>query len=393
LRIAFLTPDWTPNGGVATHVRAASAALAQAGCAVQVLHRDASDGTAPAGVLSTQLDGYGGASGRWPDAPRVRGAMEHLYQFRPDVLHIHGFNDVALQTAALREFPALKTLHVYDFCPSGTKFHHATDRVCTFGTSMACVARQGYLRCTLSKRPSVWWSQYRRTVAANERDRAFGRIFVASQFVKDEAVRTGYDARTVDVLPYFTTLPAPVPAPLPRHVLFVGRLTREKGVDLLLQALARLTGEWSCTIAGDGVIGDDVRAAVAAPPFAGKVRVTGWLTEAALSAEFARASVVVVPSRWPEPFGIVGIEAMAHSRPVVAFRTGGIPEWLDDGATGWLVPPMNPAAFAARLQSLLDRPDEAAAMGARGRARVERDFVAAPHVHALLAAYGDACAR
>jgi glycosyltransferase involved in cell wall biosynthesis len=375
LRLAFLTPDWTPNGGVATHVRLAAGALAAAGHRVHVLYRNPSDGVSEPGVSIELMK------------PSPAAAMDQLMSFRPDVVHFHAFNDVDIEARALAEFPATKTMHMFDYCPSGTKFHHALDRNCTVGTSLACVPRQAYLRCTLSKRPAVWWRQYRLASTLNTHNRAITRLIVASQFVKDEAVRTGYDAEQIRVVPYFTTLPPAASAPRPKHVLFVGRLTREKGVDLLLDALAKLSGEWTCTIVGDGMAAPDLRARVSRLGIGHRVTFAGWLNGPALDAAFTDASVVVVPSRWPEPFGIVGIEAMAHRRPVVAFRVGGIPEWLSDGTAGFAVTPFDTAAFGERLQWLLAHPADAAAMGLAGRARVERDFHAGAHLSRLVPIY------
>lgn len=375
MRLAFLSPDWTPTGGIATHVRLVSGALAAAGHQVHVLYRYASDGGVVPGVSIEQLN------------PSPERAMEQLLAFRPDIVHFHGVNDVAIETAARAEFPAIKTFHVFDYCPSGTKFHHALDRDCTVKTSLACVAKQAYLRCTLSKRPSVWWQQYRYATTFNEYNRVYPQIIVASQFVKDEAVRTGYRDSQLSIVPYFTTLPDAAPAPRPRHLLFVGRLTREKGVDLLCDALATLAGDWTCTVVGEGIASAKVRAHADRVGLGGRITFAGWLTGARLEAELSAASVVAVPSRWPEPFGIVGLEAMAHRRPVVAFRVGGIPDWLDDGVTGFAIEPFDTRAFASRIEWLFAHPAEAAAMGQAGRARVERQFDARAHLATLLPLY------
>ncbi len=387
MRLALLTPDWTPNGGIATYVRLVSAAFAAAGHQVLVLHADASDGAAPAGVEISRMRGFSyAASGPSAEAP-VGAAMDQLLAFRPDVVHVHGINNIPFERRILTEFAAIKTFHVFDFCPSATKYHHATDHACTFATGPACVPRQFYLRCTLSKRPAVWWSQYTRAEELNTHNHAYSRSIVASHYVKQEAVRTGYEAERIDVVPYFTTVPAAVTIPRPRHILFVGRLVREKGADLLFDALSRLTGDWTCTVVGEGNASAKVRDDARARGLDGRVAFAGWLNGPALSAAFDEASIVVVPSRWPEPFGIVGIEAMAHARPVVAFRVGGIPDWLEDDVTGCLVEPGDVGAFSARLARLLEHPDAAAAMGARGRERVQRDFVAANHLGQLLPIY------
>jgi len=375
LRLAFITPDWTPNGGVATHVRLAAAALAAAGHTVHVLYRNPSDGVSVPGVTIELLK------------PDRAAAIDQVMAFRPDVVHFHAFNDAEIEAGTLAEFPAVKTFHMFDSCPTGAKYHHALDRQCTFETSLACVPRQAYLRCTLSKRPAVWWRQYRNASRANVHNRAYSRIIVASNCVKGETARDGYDPAKISVVPYFTALPAPAPAPKPNHLLFVGRLTREKGVDLLFDALSVLTGDWTCTIVGDGIHAAAVRADAGRRGLDGRVVFAGWLTGDALGAEFAAASAVAVPSRWPEPFGIVGIEAMAHRRPVVAFRVGGIPDWLADGETGFMVPPHDAGAFGERLQWLLTHPVEAAHMGAAGRARAEQLFDAKAHLSKLLPIY------
>ena len=139
--------------------------------------------------------------------------------------------------------------------------------------------------------------------------------------------------------------------------------------------------------------GDRLRADAAARGLTGRVTFAGWLNGAALEAAFDDASVVVVPSRWPEPFGIVGIEAMAHRRPVVAFRVGGIPDWLDDGTSGFAIAPLDTAAFGERVRWLFDHPRESAVMGNAGRARVERDFDSRAHLSRLVPLYEELSGR
>ena len=100
--------------------------------------------------------------------------------------------------------------------------------------------------------------------------------------------------------------------------------------------------------------------------------------------------MVAIPSLWPEPFGLVGIETLAQGRPVIASATGGIGDWLEDGVGGLLVTPGDARALAAALDELLADPERQRAMGAAGRARVASRFTAAHHVAALLAAFDTA---
>jgi glycosyltransferase involved in cell wall biosynthesis len=79
----------------------------------------------------------------------------------------------------------------------------------------------------------------------------------------------------------------------------------------------------------------------------------GYVAQQELQAHFRDASLAVMSSVWPEPFGAAGLEAMRHGLPVVAFDAGGIKEWLVDGKNGFLIPWMDRAAFAARVEELL----------------------------------------
>jgi glycosyltransferase involved in cell wall biosynthesis len=145
----------------------------------------------------------------------------------------------------------------------------------------------------------------------------------------------------IEVLPLFPTLEAVAQHANGGSVLFAGRMTTLKGGDLLVDAVARASQRLGRTIpllmAGDG----PQRAAWAAQAASLGVDVefTGWLDRNRLAAVFQRASVVVIPSVWPEPFGLVGLEAGAMGLPAIAFDVGGIREWLRPGENGVLVPP------------------------------------------------------
>jgi glycosyltransferase involved in cell wall biosynthesis len=105
-----------------------------------------------------------------------------------------------------------------------------------------------------------------------------------------------------------------------------------------------------------------------------------------MEAHYARARVVVVPSLWPEPFGLVGVEAMARGRPVVGIDRGGIREWLAHGETGLRVEP-TAATLAAAIQRLLNEPELALCFGRAGREQWRERFSPAVHAGLLEDAY------
>lgn len=151
-----------------------------------------------------------------------------------------------------------------------------------------------------------------------------------------------------------------------RRVLFVGRFDRQKGTDLLLDALAELQDSVFCYLVGDTVLGDARLSAL--PPNA---QTTGWLGSADIEAFYRSADVVVVPSRW-EGFGLIAVEAMRAELPVIASRVGGLPEIVRDGETGVLIPPDDKAALVTALRDISD--ERLAAMGRAGRQRFLRHF-------------------
>jgi glycosyltransferase involved in cell wall biosynthesis len=387
MRVTYVSDEWRRNGGVASYLRRLAAAMAARGDAVQVLHNDRSADAEP-GVQDTFVDGstiYDG--GREGEVAAARHALEAVGRFRPEVVHVQSCNNFTLEAGLRAAYPATKTLHVYDFCPTNTKFHHALERHCEHPTSVLCLPRIGYKRCTTSRRPSVWLHMQRRAGDANRNNAGYRTIIVASEYVRRDALATGYPAGQVEVVPYFVT-PGDRAEAEPRLIVTAGRLVREKGFDLFIDALARLPRPWRAVLAGDGMERAALERRARDKGIGDLLEFAGWQDEAGMAALYRRATLVVMPSRWPEPSGIVGLEAMAYGRPVVAFAVGGIPEWLRHGVTGLLAPPHDVEALAASMGALLDDPAKAAAMGEAGRARALSDFSEHGHLARLDALYG-----
>lgn len=157
-------------------------------------------------------------------------------------------------------------------------------------------------------------------------------------------------------------------------ILTVSRLARRKGHATVIDALAALPGVRYRFTGRDDALLAELRARAAARGVADRLDAVGFVPDEALAALFASARVfVLVPDdRDPndvEGFGVALLEAAAAGLPVVASRAGGVPEAVEDGVTGILVPPGDPAATAAAVRRLLGDPALAAAMGAAGRAR------------------------
>jgi glycosyltransferase involved in cell wall biosynthesis len=198
------------------------------------------------------------------------------------------------------------------------------------------------------------------------------RLVVCASNALAEAARE-LGAREVRVIPSGVDVPERVGEEAePPEVLFVGRLSREKGILELVQAADGLP----LVVAGDGPLREQVPQA------------RGFVPHHALAPLYERAAVVAVPSH-REGFGVACAEAMAHGRPVVASAVGGLLDLVVEGETGLLVPPRDVAALREALERLLADRDLRRRLGEAGRERIQRDFSWPAVTDATIAAYED----
>jgi glycosyltransferase involved in cell wall biosynthesis len=212
---------------------------------------------------------------------------------------------------------------------------------------------------------------------------------VDSRDMKERLVTAGYNPDRIVILPTAVRMPAEPPAvgpgPLPGpQVLFAGRLTPQKGLRYLLEAVRMSRVPYRLIVAGEGPDAAGSRALAGRLGLADRVDFVGWRSLEQMEGLYAACALVVVPSVWPEPFGMVGPEAMGHAKPVVASAVGGIPDWLEDGVTGFLVPPGDVRALAGRIDRLLEDGDLAHRMGEAGRAKALRLYGQEVHVRTLV---------
>jgi colanic acid/amylovoran biosynthesis glycosyltransferase len=158
-----------------------------------------------------------------------------------------------------------------------------------------------------------------------------------------------------------------------RRFVCVGRLCEQKGQLLLLEAARKLASrgtEFELALVGDGEMRSDLEAMIARYGLQSRVRITGWLGNAMVAEEMTAARALVLPS-FAEGLPVVLMEAMALSRPVISTFVAGIPELVQPGVNGWLVPAGDVDALAQAMQDCLETsPDRLAAMGADARDRV-----------------------
>jgi spore coat protein SA len=186
-------------------------------------------------------------------------------------------------------------------------------------------------------------------------------------------------ARADQALPL--DLPASTDAPF--HFLFVGRLTEDKGVHVLIEAFKRVHRQHPQTrlmIVGSSFFADAPRTPYQdqlveqAIPIADAIVFTGFLPHEQLRGVYAQADVVVIPSTWQEPFGLVGLEAMSAQRCVIASRVGGLPELITHERTGLLVQPDDVPALAEVMSRVVQDAGLRTRLGLAAWGDVQRRF-------------------
>jgi glycosyltransferase involved in cell wall biosynthesis len=405
------TPLWGRDGGVAAHVQASARLLAERGARVSVLAARADPSASVAGVtvhVSPRL---------FDRAARVDQRLGGALACAPDVVHLHQLDDPDLVAALRREAPVLVSAHAYTACASGLHYFRP-GRECTRAHGPGCAVNMALRGCAHVRNPRPLPGAYRRAGRWLQALRAADLAVAYSGAVERHLAANGVARRTL--VPLFATTPAPVAVqayandgPMPQgarvgsacgndteqlstadgresasgrpRVLFAGRIVKPKGLAVLIRAARELDAE--IVVCGDGMQAEAMRQLARRLGVEDRVHFQGWLHDRALARELARAAVVAVPSLWPEPFGLVGIEALAAGRPVVASATGGVEEWLRDGVTGLAVAPGNAKQLARALRELLADPRRRQAMGVAGQRLVAERFSPGRHADALGEAY------
>jgi glycosyltransferase involved in cell wall biosynthesis len=296
------------------------------------------------------------------DAQHIDWAIAELRAWGPDVCFSNNMAPLDVERRALAEWPVVKFMHGYfGTCVSALKTHEFPSGVACHRTlGPACLALYGPRHCG-ALTPAALVNGYRWARAQQRLLPQYAAVIVASDYMREEYVRHGAPSERLVLIPLFPSLPvqSPVGRPGNDSILFLGRMTSLKGGDVLIKAVSHAASDLRRPIRL--VMGGDGPQRAAWKRLATELRVDaefpGWLDESRRIDALSKASVLAVPSIWPEPFGLVGLEAAARGVPAVAFDTGGIDQWLRHDVSGLLVPPGESYRGMARaLAVVLDKP-------------------------------------
>ncbi|MEK7158768.1 MAG: glycosyltransferase family 4 protein [Patescibacteria group bacterium] len=321
----------------------------------------------------------------------VKKSREILWAATPDLVHLQNayrqMSPSILKVFKERRLPVVWTLHDYYLvCSQLHLFRNGA--VCTScrggkhynATRFRCVdhSRAASFMGTLEQYAASTWKWYERGV---------DHFIAPSIFLKNLLVEwKRIPAEKISVLPY-TVDPAAYDVPVvdEGYVLYLGRLSQEKGAQDVLTAAWALRDR-PFRIVGTGPQEGELRAFVEKRRML-NVQFLGFLEGRPLVAQMARASVIVVPSRWWENYPMVILEAMMLGKPVIASRMGGIPEMVKDGERGWLFDAGNIEQLREKIRWVMSHPVEAHEVGARAKKWVRATHLPSEHYAQLKKIY------
>ena len=273
-------------------------------------------------------------------------ARRAVSEWAPDLVYFNSSGPEELDEALIARVPAVLFAHDYGgTCATGSKCHSfPARRPCSRTFGPMCLVLHYPRRCG-GLNPVTLLTGYRAQLRRRSLLPRYQAVLVASRHMEHEFSRHGVRPDRLHFVPLPPTGVAPDPdPPAPRAcsgtLLMAGRLTKLKGTDYLVQAVSRASSALGVplrlSIAGEG----PDRAAVdeLARQHHVAVQFHGWVDGDRLAALMREADLLAVPSVWPEPFGLVGIEAGGVGLPSVAYEVGGIGEWLVPGTSGELAP-------------------------------------------------------
>lgn len=380
MRILLLTQFYPPIvGGEERHVRNLGAALARRGHAVTVATlwypgavEDETDGAVRVlrlrGTLQRAAGLFSESERRhappFPDPELVAKLAGVARAFRPDIVHAHNWMVHAwLPLKPFFRARLVQTLHDYSLVCA--KKNLMTPEGPCAGPSLG--------RCLSCASDHYGRAVGVTTALANRVSGKVARGLVDRYLAVSRAVAEANGlGDAAEVVPNFIPddIGAAAPASAARdrlpdgpYLLFVGDLNRQKGVPVLLDAYRRLRGAPPLVLVGRPF------PEVSAPLPEGVLAFHSW-PHADVLAAWRGCLFGLAPSVWPEPCATVVMEGLAHGKPMVVTATGGMPDMVQDGENGLLVPPGDPAALAAAMQQLIDAPDLRARLSAGALARI-----------------------
>lgn len=286
-----------------------------------------------------------------------------IKQEKPDIAHLHNIahqlSPAVIMTLKKNNIPTIQTLHDYKLiCPNYKLFNK---KIC-----QKCKGKK-YYNCFLNKcmgnssfKSFLGMSEaYLHNVILKTYDNV--DLFIApTEFVRNECVKFGVSDKKIIALNYFLSREMFVEhnknlvkgIPENNYLLYFGRLSAEKGIEVLIDSLGKIKQDVNLKIIGSGPLENAIKKHIMAKKMILRIKISEAKHGEELRTEIAGAKAIIVPSVWPETLGYVLIEAMAMGKVVIASRIGGMREFIEDGVNGFLFEPGNVNELTDKINKL-----------------------------------------
>ncbi|MGB2630819.1 MAG: glycosyltransferase family 4 protein [Candidatus Omnitrophota bacterium] len=384
MKILFVNKHVNESGGIEYYIHALARRLKEKGHRIGVIHWEKveSTGNFDARYFLPEL---------WDDllslGKKTSDKLDDIIkEYSPDIVYLHNVENGEVVAHISSRVRTVQFIHDYKIVdPDGRMLLYNPLEVNTYPLSLSCFLR-AYSRRSMPRNPIKGVRAYLRAKRSLEAAKRLEKVIVASNHMKKTLVENGLEFGKISVLPYFIDYQGLRSdfKPEKKRILFSGRIMDAKGLGILIDSIGSIKRDFVLDVAGTGPMEKSCREKAERVGLSGKVHFHGWVRHEALPEFYRSCLFLVMPSVWPEPFGISGIEAAYFARPSIAYNVGGISDWLIDGETGFLVEPYDKGKMAEKINYLLDNPEEAERLGRRARELAIKKYDPDLHIEKLL---------
>ena len=286
--------------------------------------------------------------------------------------------------------PVIRFFHDFRlFCLRGHKLSLIRKKPCLHPANCCCYP----LGCTLiksSKWPGLSLNTLPQMRYKQRLNQSLDGFVVASQFMKNEVLGNGFDSKKIHLLPLYALKPSINPSIIVRErdlILFVGQLINGKGIDIAIKSLLYSSYPYRLFLAGDGKQKNKYESLVSKLKLQDRVTFLGRIPHKDLDVLYGKAACVLLPTRAPESFGLVGVEAMRFGTPVISTSLGGISDWLVEGLNGFKVSLDDPQSIGKKLDYLWEKPEIAKTMEKSSKLLYQEKYRPETHIKNLLSLF------
>lgn len=314
---------------------------------------------------------------------------QQVQAINPDIIYVHQVSDIEILKSLLTiDTPVVAFIHDHkNFCLREHKYTTLGNETCTKAIGMDCYTCLGFIN-KQNEFPYISIKSLSSIKSIQNILKSFNHIIVASAYMKEHLTLHNFNEEKISKLTLFSKLEKNLTINSTnlkeKRFLFVGQLVRGKGVDTLLNAFAKLqTEEAFLDICGEGKQRNQLEEQAKNLGINTRVKFHGKIIANKLNDYYTQAYAVVIPSRAPETFNLVGVEAMKHSKAVIATEVGGIQEWLKNEKNGFLFPSNNDEELASLLKEAINNPAKIKEMGKIGFKNYNNKFTPEEHCKKL----------